>query len=162
MLPSRHFIISFSVGAVVWYFAKSVYVGLLCFCSGMLLDIDHLIEHAIHFGWRNTTYRECYIACKQTVKSGGENQYKKLYIIFHSNEAAIILWVLAFYTRNAYLLAAALGYSTHLIFDHIGNRHLHPYFYFIVWRAVKQFRSKELLKKSYKNRENLRCLPNAS
>jgi len=142
--------VSLSMGASVCFFAKSLYAGLICFLSGFLLDIDHIIEYIVHYGPRDLTIKNVYLACAQTHEQEGEYQFRKLYLIFHSTEIAIVLWVLALYTKNVYLFVSALGYSTHLILDYMGNISIfRPQSYFVIWRAINKFQTNKLLRKSY-------------
>jgi len=146
MKPVSHIIISFSLGAAVWFFAKSLYAAMVCFLSGFLLDIDHIIEYIVHYGWKDFTFKKCYQACEQVFKKEGEYQFKKLHLIFHSAEIALLFWLITSYTKNIYLFAGVLGYSVHLILDSIGNQ-LYPYSYFIVWRAINRFSPDRLFRK---------------
>ena len=145
MKPSIHFIASLSSGATLWFFTKSLYAGAVCFFSGIFLDIDHAIDFMVLHGRRNFSWKKCYLACVQTAEQQGEYQFKKLYLIFHSGEIALVLWFLVIYTKNLYLLAGSIGYSIHLMLDSAANI-LHPYSYFIIWRAVNKFRTDRLQK----------------
>ena len=146
MKPGRHIIVSLFMGIIVWFFARSLYAGFVCFFSGILIDIDHIIEFIIHHGWRNFSYKRCYLACEQTSKQDGKYQFRKIYLIFHCAEIALLLWFLVFYTRNLYLFAVALGYSTHLILDYLPGL-VYPFSYFVVWRAINKFRTNRFLLK---------------
>ena len=147
MKLSRHFIISLFMGTAVWFFVKSLYAGLVCFFSGVFVDIDHVIEYIIHYGWRNFTFKKFFLACEQTDRQEGEYQFRKLYLIFHSGEFALALWFLSIYIKNVYLFAGALGYSTHLILDYIGND-MYLLSYFLVWRAINKFHTDRILRKA--------------
>jgi len=138
MKPLSHIAVSLSLGLGVWFLTKSFFAGVICFFSGFLLDVDHIIEYIIHFGYKDFSLRKCYEVCDQPIRRDGKYQFKRLYIIFHSAEIALLLWIITAYTKNAYIFASALGYSTHLILDRIGNPY-HPYFYFILWRALRNF-----------------------
>lgn len=144
MKPLRHVITSFALGAGIWFFTKSAYAGLVCFMSGILVDLDHFIEHTIHFGWKTLSIKNVYKASRDTTLSDGAEGYEKLYLVFHSNEVAILLWIAAICTENIYLIAVALGYSSHLALDAIGNT-MHPLSYFVIRRFAKKFRTKHLI-----------------
>ena len=134
------------MGIIISFFTKSLFAGLICFFSGVLLDIDHIIEYIVHFGWRNFTLKGCYEECERIAKGQGELRFKKMYLIFHSAELIFILWLASFYTKNIYLFSAALGYSLHLVLDCIGNQ-LYPQAYFILWRTINNFPAWEVLKR---------------
>ncbi len=145
MKVSRHIIISFSVGALFWLFTKQLYAGLVCFFSGVLIDVDHIIDYIVNFGCKDLTYKNLTQTCEQTYEKGNNYGFKKLYLIFHAYEIAILLWIVSVYTKNIYNIAIAIGYTTHLIVDCAANP-LHLYSYSIVWRAIKNFGSDKLFK----------------
>lgn len=147
MRPSRHIIASLTIGALLWLFTRSLYAGFLCFASGILVDLDHILEYIIHHGWKDLTFKNMYEACEQTERQKGDMRFKKLYIIFHISEIAILLWIAAIYTKNIFLLAIAWGYSSHLILDVIGNN-TYPISYFMFWRAINKFDSDKLFIKN--------------
>ena len=144
MKVSSHIIISFSLGTVVGLLSRSLFAGALCFFAGFILDIDHIIEYILHYGWRSFTFKKCYDVCIRTGEDQEGEQFSKLHLIFHSAEAAIFLWAIAFYVKSIPVFAVALGYSTHLFFDCVGNS-THPQFYFLYWRARKKFYVEKLL-----------------
>ncbi len=146
MNPSKHFIASLFVGAIVWFFARSLYAGLVCLFCGIFLDLDHIIDYIADHGWRNLTYKNLRRACEQTARQEGELQFRKIYLIFHCAEVALMLWLLVLYARNVYLFAGALGYSVHLILDYISNP-VNPHSYFITGRAINKFLTKRILQK---------------
>ncbi|MBN1354332.1 MAG: hypothetical protein JW994_06665 [Candidatus Omnitrophica bacterium] len=144
MRPSAHIIVSFSLGTVFGFLTKSVYAGLLCLVSGNLPDLDHVIEYIIHHGVRNFTVKNMLEACEQTTQRKGDLRFNKLYLVFHSCELAIFLCVAAVYTKNVYIAAAAIGYSSHIILDYIGND-VTPLSYFMLWRATVGFDTGRLI-----------------
>ncbi len=147
MRPSRHIIASLTIGAVLWFFTKSVYAGLLCFASGVLVDIDHILEYIIHHGRKGLSFKNMYEACEQTERQKGDLKFKRLYIILHTAEIVLLLWTITIYTKNIYLLAITWGYSLHLILDCAANP-LYPFSYFIFWRAINKFDSSKLFIKN--------------
>lgn len=138
MNPSVHAITSFSLGAVMWFFTGSFYAGLLCFASGTLVDFDHVIEYLIHFGRRDISLRKVYKTCQ-------ERLFGKLYLIFHLGELAILLWAAAAHTKNMYILAICVGYSSHLLLDFVANP-IHLFSYFFTRRLMKGFKTNHLMK----------------
>ena len=145
MLPSRHIMLSLPLGVVVGFFAQSVLAGLLCFFSGVLIDVDHLIEHVIHFGLKNLKLKEFYQTCAKLTKREEEGGVKKLYLFLHAGEIAILLWVGFVLFRNIYLLSLALGYTGHLILD-AANNALKPWAYFLTLRIKNGFDTTKFIK----------------
>src|SRR3989338_6234477 len=103
MKPPIHIAISFTVSAAFYFLSKSILGSFLCFASGIFLDFDHVIEYIIHFGFKNLSFRHIYYVCEQTCKQEGDKKFDKLYLIFHSNEAAILLWITAVCVKNLYI-----------------------------------------------------------
>lgn len=143
MLPAKHIILSLPLGAVVGFFAQSVPAGLLCFFSGVLIDIDHLIEYVIHFGIKNLNLKKIYQTCAKMAKRKEEGGVKKLYLLLHAGEIAILLWAGFVLFRNIYLLSIALGYTGHLILD-VAHNALKPWAYFLSLRIKNGFNTTKL------------------
>lgn len=146
MKPSRHIIASVCISGALVFFTKSVYAGITCFASGVLVDFDHVIEYVIHHKWNNLNFRNIYYMSEQTGKGENEEGFKKLYLVFHIGEIALFLWAAAIYTGNIYLLAVALGYSGHLVMDSMANT-MRPAGYFILYRVAKGFDTERLMKR---------------
>ena len=145
MKPTKHAIASFAIGSILYLYTKNIYVGFLCFFSGILVDVDHIIEYIIHSGLRGITIDKVWHVCEETNKDGANKGFKKLYLVFHSWEVFIVLWVLTAFFKNIYLLAFTLGYSSHIVLDVIGNR-MYPQGYSFIWRCLKKFHTKNLLR----------------
>jgi hypothetical protein len=148
MKPAQHLIISFSLSLAIWMFLKSLSAAAVCFITGIFMDIDHLLEYLIHFGWREFSLGNLCRECDTNTIKKGMFRFRKLYLIFHSVEFSVIFWLTAIYTKNIYIFALALSYFIHLVFDFIGNSSVvRPYFYFISWRLACNFRTTRMLNK---------------
>ena len=150
MRPSGHLIASLTISAVLVFFTKSVSAGILCFFSGILVDLDHIIEYVIHHDWKGLTVKTLYQACEETESQVGELRFERLYLIFHAAEIALLLWAAVIYTKDLHILAIAIGYSLHLLLDCAANK-VYPISYFMIWRVIKKFNSDKLIRKSSKN-----------
>ena len=145
MLPSRHIVVSLPLAAGVGFFTQSVLAGFLCFASGVLIDIDHLIEYTIYHGFNPFGFRRFYRACREMLQPENRDGVKKIYLILHAGEIAISLWVLFLFNANIHLLALALGYTGHLIMDACANV-LKPGSYFMFSRIRNGFSTIKLVK----------------
>ena len=146
MKPSRHVIVSVSLAGILWFFTRSFSAALLCAASGVLCDTDHVIEYVVHFGWKGLTYDHLHHVCENSEKRiPGIKRFKKLYLLFHSLEIVILLWLAAFITKNIYVLAVATGYSSHIFLDMVGNK-FYPNAYFLIFRAMKGFTTDSLFR----------------
>jgi len=138
MKPSIHVAASLSLGAVIWYSTKSFVAAVLYFVFAVFLDADHILDYGLEYGWKDITLMRVYRASSHTNRDKQEGGYSKLHIVFHTVEFAILFWVAYLFTGNIYFLAIALGYSTHLVLDYIGNP-VYGFSYFFIWRAMKNF-----------------------
>lgn len=140
MFPSRHIIVSVSLSAILIYFTQDIINGIVCFIFGVLIDVDHIIEYIIHRGFSKKVFSlpELYQVCERFLKPEEQGGVKKLYLIFHMIEAAVLLWALYIVTQNLYIFSAALGYSGHLLLDALYNK-LNPRIYFLTQRILKGF-----------------------
>ena len=145
MLPSRHIIVSLPLGASVWFFTRSVPAALLCFLTGTIVDADHLIEYAIHHGFKRFNFKEIYQACRRMTKPQEKGGVKKIYLFFHAIEISILLWVVFVLSKNIYILSMALGYTGHLALDVAANE-IKPWAYFISARMKNGFRTIKIIK----------------
>lgn len=139
MLPSRHIVVSLSLGAVVWAFTESLLAGVLCFLSGVLVDVDHLIEYVFHCGWKGFNLKEIYRTCKGMAEREGKGGFEKIYLLFHAVEIAVLLWIAFAFIKNIYLFSFALGYTVHLSMDAAVNT-LKPRAYFVSFRIKNGFK----------------------
>lgn len=138
MLPSRHIIVSLSLGAIISVFTKSTVAGLLCFFSGFLVDVDHVLDYVVNEGPKNFSLKNIYRTCRKLPFQKEKSRLKKVYLVFHSWEAVIIIFIGYLLFKNKYILAIAVGYTSHLFLD-VWTRAFHPMAYFISYRYRKGF-----------------------
>jgi hypothetical protein len=146
MKPIAHIAASLSISACIWYFTKSLTASVLSFAAGAMIDLDHIIDYAMNFGWKSLTLNNVYKASLLTnqKKEGG---FKKIHLFFHADELVILFWTIYLFTNNLCLLAIALGYSAHIIMDYASNG-LYPFSYLFICRAIKNFDRDKLLKRT--------------
>lgn len=157
MQIKSHFLVSSSLAILVAASANSYYAGIICFCAGILPDLDHFIEYILHFGIKGITLKKVYATSVKSRDYEGPDTFSKLYLLFHSHELLILLWAGYFFGGSSNLLALATGYSSHLIMDLVGNP-VHFMGYSIICRAIKNFD----LNKFHRPRVRLECLENVS
>ena len=145
MKPVVHLVVSFSLSAVIWIFTKSIYGAALCFISGTIIDIDHILDYAVCYGWGTAPFKKLFRASIHRQSCYEKQKFSKVYFLFHSTEVALLLWIIMHFTANIYILSIAVGYSTHLILDYIANQEAF-WFYFIIWRIAKKFRADRILR----------------
>lgn len=139
MLPSRHVIASFSLGALVYLFTRSLAAAALCLFSGVLVDIDHFLDYIINSGLKGFNLREMYWTCIKLPHQKEASKIKKVFLIFHAWEITILLWLAYFFSRNIYVMAMAIGYTGHLVLD-TAARAFHPIAYSLFYRIKRNFK----------------------
>lgn len=145
MLPSRHIALSFPLGLATGLFTQSAIFGFLCFFSGVLIDIDHLIDYLANRGLETLNVVKIYRSCGKMAYPETEGGTKKIFLIFHAIEIAILLWVGYALSKNLYFLSIAIGYTGHLAADAIFNANIRPQSYFILWRIINRFKTAKLI-----------------
>ena len=138
MRPLRHLAYSTAAASVLLITTKSPKIAIGCVASGVLVDLDHLIEYKNycggHWDWEEFSTGD-YFNKKTTVK-----------VIFHSWEAACVLWAIVLahdrIGKKGLLYGIAVGYTLHLILDQIGNNlnvmgYFELYRWFVDWQQDK-------------------------
>lgn len=141
MGPIKHLIYSTGVATMLMVHSKRKEVALACAATGVLVDLDHIIEYQdfCHGKWDWEEFATgTYFDKKGTVK-----------VIFHSWELAIILWGVIIgnkkITKGSLLYGIAVGYTLHLILDQIGNN-LNPKGYFEIYRWLVDWKQDKLIR----------------
>ena len=145
MLPSRHIALSLPLGVSVGLFTQSTLAGILCFLTGVFIDIDHFIEYVIRNNLKNFNFKECYRSHTKWAKREEEIRVERIYLVFHAVEIAFLLWVSFIFTKYVYILSIALGYTGHLVLDMTGNI-VRPSAYFVTTRIKNNFKTIKLLR----------------
>ncbi len=136
MLPLRHVLASGSISALVWVYFKSFGCAAASFAAGVLIDLDHLIDYCASHGftWKA---QAIYDACRRI-------NLKKLYVVLHSYELIILLWIAIYvFSMSIIWKAVAIGLTQHIIFDQLTNP-INTFGYFFTYRIIKGFK-KELI-----------------
>jgi len=132
MRARDHVIASTGVSLVFGAAVHSWPATLVCFLSGILIDLDHYLEYYFHrgkFPWR---YKDLVDFCMPYKEN-------KVYLIFHAYEHLVILWALIYcFQMNSLWVGMALGLSVHLMFDQFTNP-IKPMAYFLIFRAQNKF-----------------------
>lgn len=130
-----HLFFALLAGFFVWEkWRKPAISFLAAFAGGFLVDLDHLIDYFLHFGF---DFRLDYFFGNRHFIESGKN-----YIFFHGWEYAVILLIFALILKSktikSLLLALALGMFFHLSADVYLNRM--PFLsYSIIYRATNNF-----------------------
>ena len=124
-----HIVISSLTSAGFAYATRSFWGTLICFASGILIDMDHVLDFCIankRMCWR---YSELDSYCRE--KKDGT-----IYLIFHSYELTVLLWSSYIFFKNTVWLGFLVGITVHLLIDQIFNG---TYRYAYLWYCRKRF-----------------------
>jgi len=141
MRPSGHIVISAILSSAFLYATKSLPAAIISFFSGILIDLDHFADYFIFRGKINLNIKDFYRAITKL-------ELKKYYLILHSLELILILWLIVLTAKyNILLVAFIFGFTQHIILDLVFNSSamLHPrLFYFLSYRLCKKFEKEGL------------------
>ena len=143
MKPLGHVIASGVISIFVWGYFRSLGCAAISFAAGVLIDLDHLIDY---FASHPFTLRpkDIYDACLNV-------RLKKLYVLLHSYEVIIILWlaIWLFALSNCWK-AFAIGLTQHVLLDQITNP-VRRAGYFLTYRMLKGFKKELIVNRVNKN-----------
>ncbi len=112
----------------------SVAGALVCFFSGILIDVDHYVDYVRDRGFN--------FNLKRFFQYSHNIEYERLFIVFHGYEyLAPLAILLALSDYNLMVAAVIIGFTQHLLFDQFTNP-VKPLAYFISYRLKNRF-SKE-------------------
>lgn len=143
-----HLSLSFFVGFIIWKISSNVYVIPAALMGGFFIDLDHLIDYLLAFGFKfNLAY---FLKGYQFLKTD------KIYVLFHSWELVIFLFFAIFFfinfknliTLRTLLLSFSLSLLFHLIVDVFTNN-MKPQSYFLYYRIKNKFELKALVTKDH-------------
>lgn len=142
MSPSKHAAASAAVSVAFAAYSHSAGGTLICFLSGIFIDLDHVVDFWIAKRKPIFSYRKLYQYCANE-KDG------KLSLVLHSYELHLLLWIAVFALHLDVLwLGLAVGVTSHLILDQIFNP-LRPYVYFFAYRLKHGFDKKCIFPDEY-------------
>jgi len=136
-----HVLASTVTSAVYGYFFHSWTGTLACFFSGILIDLDHVLDYQI-------IKKKFWITLKELEDYCFHNREGRIYLIFHSYELLLILWVTTQFFSNPTWVGLIFGMTVHMLFDQFTNG-THPLAYFWCFRARYGFLHKIFFKEIF-------------
>jgi hypothetical protein len=140
-----HILLTILSGYFIWQlWKKSIAAFLSVIFGGVLIDMDHLIDYFIAFGW---SFRlDYFISGYQFLKSN------KMYVLLHGWEYVMILAILVVIIKSKVVksicLALALGIFLHLTVDVVANNMAFKT-YFTIYRMKNNFAVEKLVSKEH-------------
>ena len=115
-------------------FSGAIMAGL----SSVLIDCDHVLDYLL--------YKKRWGGMKDFFASCEEGRLPRLYLVLHSFEFVIFLWLLVgFGIAAPWGVGLTIGVTGHLLLDWVGNRHVvKQSFYWMSFRAMHRFDGNEL------------------
>jgi len=137
MKPVNHLVISGIVASIFYIYFKSAVYSFVCFLSGIIIDVDHILDYYLHYRTFSAGLKHFYNTCIET-------EIDKLHLILHSYELIFILWILVFmFPKDLLLIAVSVGLTQHMLADQLGNK-VDKLAYFFIFRLQKGFRKEHL------------------
>lgn len=131
MRPIHHIAVSAAVSALVWAFLRDATAAAVCFLTGILMDLDHLIDYAYNYGPR--------FRLKHFFSAFRYEAFENIFVFLHSWEFIAlyfaILWLIDW---QPVALGAVIGVAVHLGLDHFFNEHSR-FAYFLSYRIFHGF-----------------------
>ena len=89
MSPVKHTAVSALTSAAFYGVTGSWTAAIVCFLSGIFIDVDHILEYYLVKG-RFTC------SCKKISEVCSSRTTKHLYLFLHSYELVALLWIIGF------------------------------------------------------------------
>lgn len=137
MTVRTHVITSSVLAVTIYAWTNSVATAVSAFISGILIDLDHLLDFFLLSG-ESFSVRGLFSWCN-------EGRWERLILIFHSYELYFIYGIFVYNHPHPILTGILLGTGLHLLLDQAGNRHLTKgfaishWFYFLIFRGWGKF-----------------------
>ncbi len=136
MKLKQHIAISLLFSASLFVVFKSWIVFTSSLISGVLIDLDHVLDYFRENGIN--------LRIKQFFKIFHNKEHSSIVLILHSWELLILLRISAFIVRwNPWIVGTAIGFTQHVVLDQIFNKPSR-WAYLFFWRLKSDFNSKTI------------------
>ena len=127
-----HVIASIIFSTLFFVVFKSWTIATVSFFSGVLIDIDHVFDYFLEFRKR--------FEVKEFFDVNHNRKILFFMAIFHSWELLALLSICAFLMSwNPWIVGTIIGFTQHIILDHIFSAKPKRLKYFFFWRLKKGF-----------------------
>lgn len=131
MKAEQHAAFSLALSVVLHAVFRSWTTTIVSFLSGILLDLDHIIDYLVEHGLQ--------LDLKLFMRSFDEGLYNRAYVVLHAWELLFLLGVFTWLTDwNPWLVGLLAGSGLHLFLDQLVNRPS-KWGYFLFWRWKNNF-----------------------
>jgi len=139
MNTQAHIITSVALATALYTHSHSIAESAACFLTGVLIDLDHLIDFYL-FSGEKFSRKRFFSWCL-------EGRWQKITLLFHSYEIYGLLFLASFFFDSAVLRGLLWGAGLHLVLDQVANSmkyRLSPWFYLLGFRIAVGFRKERL------------------
>ena len=131
-----HLVLVLTVGIFFYLKHRDWRLFLGAFSFGFLIDIDHLFDYFLYFGFK---FNLSSFLDVTTYMMPAE----KIYVLFHGWEFIPLVWLIGKWMNRRFKIknlewAVSLAYLSHLIWDWIGVS-THPLAYSSIYRLLNNF-----------------------
>lgn len=130
MKVHHHTAISLAVAIALFAAFRSVSLSVSALISGIFIDIDHSFDYLREYGWR--------FDIKFFFHSFNHTLYKRVMLLFHGWEWAMILVVCSIASQNPIVTGITIGILSHLVCDQFTNG-VSRWGYFFFFRLRRSF-----------------------
>ena len=136
MKLKQHITISLFLSAFLLVVSKSWIIFTASLISGVLIDIDHVLDYFLGFRKRFRV-KEFFDACYN-------GKILFIMVIFHSWELLALLSICAFAMRwNPWIIGITIGFTQHVVVDQVFNKP-NKWSFFFLWRLNNSFNAKKM------------------
>ncbi len=133
MQPGAHVAVSSAMSGAIYWATGSVPMAVSCLASGVLIDLDHVLDFCLISGEKFTPGR--------FMRWCNDMEWDRIYLFLHSVELFLLYALFVHFNRTDIAVGVLLGAGVHLALDQIFNREVRPeyylssYFYFLIFRV---------------------------
>ncbi|MBI5742068.1 MAG: hypothetical protein HZA16_15325 [Nitrospirae bacterium] len=132
MRLGHHIAFSTAVSGVLYMISRSWGLATACFLSGIFIDLDHVIDFLLIYGWPFSFKRFFNVFYH-------EMGFKKIYLLFHAWEWLLLLFAAAWASGwDPWLTGLFAGCGHHMFLDYLHNGG-YIRSYSIIWRWKNRF-----------------------
>ncbi len=148
--PTGHIICTLTISGFLYFIFRSATAFWVSFLSGILMDIDHILDYYIQ--------KKITLRMRKIYLWHIKNDYDFLFLYLHSLELVVMLWVAIFvFKLGIFWIALAIGMTQHIILDIFFNP-IYTYAYLFLYRLAKGFKKEYILKSTYLKNSWFYCI----
>ena len=138
MKPDQHVTISVGSGVILGMLLRSWVAGISCCLVGIFIDIDHYFDL-----WLNRGFT---LSPKKLLDFCYNGETKRFFAILHGYEfIPLLCWLGTIPGLKNLAWGLTLGYTVHIVGDQLFNTHLNRWTYFLTYRILMGFKSKNIV-----------------